>query len=302
MPVKKFVRDYLSFNRKERVGILSLTGLICIIYLLPALMQKQKPFPIKDLNLLATYRDSLDKHSADPNNFQNPSISTHYEPKRAPDYTEGELFEFDPNSLPESGWRKLGLNEKTSKTIIKYTSKGGKFRAVEDLQHIWGMPEGFFERVKPYVRIENSERRYETKEYIKTARKTFSIDINNSDTAHWIDLPGIGSKLASRIVNFREKLGGFYSIEQVKETFGLQDSVFQKIKPFLQISGDVKKININTATKDDLKTHPYIKWNIANAIVEYRNQHGNFQTIDELKKIAVIDEATFSRIVPYFVL
>jgi len=299
MPVKKFIRDYLSFNRKERVGILSLLGLICLIYFLPVIVEKKKPFPIKESNLLAQYSDSLEKQTQEPEKYENHSISTHYEPKRLPDYTVGDLFEFDPNNLPESGWRKLGLNEKTSKTITNYTGKGGKFRSAEDLQKIWGMPEGFFERVRPYVRIEISDPKPERKEYVKTAGKTISIDINNSDTSQWIELPGIGSKLASRIINFREKLGGFYSVEQVKETFGLQDSVFQKIKPFLQIRGDVKKININTATKDQLKTHPYIKWNLANAIVEYRNQHGNFQSINELKKVSLITEEVAVKLQSY---
>jgi len=112
-------------------------------------------------------------------------------------------------------------------------------------------------------------------------------------------LPGIGSKLAARIVNFRDKLGGFYSVDQVGETYGLADSTFQKIKGSLQLSGSVKKFNINTATKDELKIHPYIKWNLANAIVEYRNQHGAFKSLDELKNIVLIDEVTFEKIVHY---
>ena len=67
----------------------------------------------------------------------------------------------------------------------------------------------------------------------------------------------------------------------------------------MQLGGSVKKLNINTATKDELKTHPYIKWNLANAIVEYRNQQGGFKSLDDLKNIAIIDEATFERIAHY---
>ena len=64
-------------------------------------------------------------------------------------------------------------------------------------------------------------------------------------------------------------------------------------------AASVKKININLATVDELKAHPYIKWNIANAIVEYRNQHGNYSGIDELKKIAIMTNEIYSRIIPY---
>ena len=113
-------------------------------------------------------------------------------------------------------------------------------------------------------------------------------------------MPGIGSKLANRIIAFREKLGGFYKVEQVAETYGLPDSVFQKIKEKLVIgNSNVKKMNINNATVDELKVHPYIRYNIANAIVQYRNAHGNFSTVQDLKKIMIITEDIYSKVAPY---
>jgi competence ComEA-like helix-hairpin-helix protein len=133
----------------------------------------------------------------------------------------------------------------------------------------------------------------------KKARLTVA-DINTTDTTALIALPGIGSKLAYRIINFRDKLGGFHSVDQVGETYGLPDSTFQKIKPYLNINPNaVRKININTATKDELKAHPYIRWQLANAIVEYRNQHGTYKSIDDLRNIVLIDEATLNKIAPY---
>jgi competence ComEA-like helix-hairpin-helix protein len=135
-------------------------------------------------------------------------------------------------------------------------------------------------------------------------KKTFQpkvIDINTADTTAFISLPGIGSKLASRIANFREKLGGFYSIEQLGEVYGLQDSVFQKIRKYLRLNDpSVKKININIATVDELKAHPYIKYNIANAIIAYRNQHGPFSAVEDIKKIMVVTEELYSKMLPYF--
>lgn len=126
-----------------------------------------------------------------------------------------------------------------------------------------------------------------------------SIDINKADTTVFIALPGIGSKLASRIVNYREKLHGFYCVEQVAETFGLADSTFQKIKPWLVVTeGSIEKVNINTATAEALRT-PYISYNLANAIYEFRIQHGQFSTLEELKKIMLVDEALFKKITPY---
>jgi DNA uptake protein ComE-like DNA-binding protein len=129
------------------------------------------------------------------------------------------------------------------------------------------------------------------------------IEINSADTSALISLPGIGSKLALRIINFRDKLGGFASVDQVGETYGLPDSTFQKVKSRLQCnSNSVRKFNINTVDINTLRTHPYIKWNIANAIVNYRQQHGNYKSLDDLKKIVIVNTEAFNKIAPYLTL
>jgi DNA uptake protein ComE-like DNA-binding protein len=157
--------------------------------------------------------------------------------------------------------------------------------------------------VKDYISIRTSSRGLE-KNYTgalnsKTERKVWNIELNSADTTALAELPGIGVKLAQRIINFRDRLGGFYSVDQVGETYGLADSIFKKIKPYLHINGGVKKININTATRDELKLHPYIKWNLANILVEYRNQHGHYKSLEELKNISSIEETLFLKIAPY---
>ena len=112
-------------------------------------------------------------------------------------------------------------------------------------------------------------------------------------------MPGIGAKLGARIINYRNKLGGFYSVEQVGETFGLPDSTFQKIKPYLEVDEMVKKININTAELDELKAHPYIRYHLANAIVQYRKQHGSFRAVNDLSKIMIMDAENLRKMSPY---
>ena len=103
-----------------------------------------------------------------------------------------------------------------------------------------------------------------------------------------------------RIIRFREKLGGFYAVEQVRETFGLADSTFQRIMPFLQNETQlVKKLDLNKAGVDELKMHPYIKYNIARAIISYREQHGSYTSVESLKNIGAIDKVIFEKIQPY---
>jgi competence ComEA-like helix-hairpin-helix protein len=305
---QKWLKDYLLFTKKDRIALLCVIIIVAACVLLPGLFSRTpKPLALNQDAVLVLAMDTLQRRQAANTKYQREinSNSYQYESTETNSFSKGMLFQFDPNSISLDGWQRLGLNEKTSKTILKYVSKGGKFYKPEDLLKIWGMPEGFYERVKDYVVITSVARsypanNYENKTFVREERKIPVVNINDADTSSFIALPGIGSKLSARIVGFREKLGGFYSIEQIGETYGLADSTFQEIKGRLQVDADkVKKININTATKDELKVHPYIKWNLANAIVEYRAQHGAYKNLEELKNIAVVDEATFGKIVHY---
>lgn len=308
MQIKEAIRGYLTFGKRDRIGVIAVVILIGIIYSLPYLFaRKNEPFPAKQTSVLVKAIDTLatkEKGNHYSKGSDDSKDDYQYQPSQTKSFANGELFQFDPNTLSVEGWQKLGLSEKTSKTIEKYRSKGGKFYKSEDIKKIWGMPEGFYERVKDYIVIASLQNNYQQNNfdkptYTKTEKKVAVVNINEADTSAFISLPGIGNKLAARIINFRDKLGGFYSIDQVGETYGLPDSTFQKIKASLQLSGSVKKLNINTATKDELKVHPYIRWNLANAIVEYRNQHGAFKSLDDLKSIVAIDKATFEKIVHY---
>jgi len=233
--------------------------------------------------------------------------NNYYEPKSG----KGELFHFDPNTILPSDWRRLGLRDKTIQTITNFLNKGGHFYKPEDLQKIYGLHKDEYERLMPYVRIEaktakpneqfvSSKSKEETQPAKNFAARYSVIDVNTADTSALISLPGIGSKLAARIVNFREKLGGFYSVDQVGETYGLPDSTFQKIKQFLKLDNpSVNKININTATVDELKVHPYIKFSIANPIIAYRNEHGAFSKIEDIKKVMVVTDEIYKKIATY---
>ncbi len=315
--VKHFLNDYFNFTRKERIGIIFLLSLIIIFLFLPFFFtyfisnpkydHSQFEKEIAALNIKQP--DSAGKpafKNFDENNYQNyyqPS-EKNYLSKRP----KGELFYFDPNTLSEEGWIKLGIREKTAMTIQKYVSKGGKFYKPEDIGKIWGLHKDEIIRLIPYVRIAaKPDPEFTTtkniepyKTYEKPKYTTTTVDINTADTLAYIALPGIGSKLANRIIAFRDKLGGFYKVEQVAETFALPDSTFQKIKERLIITNTVvKKLNINSATVDDLKIHPYIRYQVANAIVQYRTQHGEFSTLNDLKKIMIITDEIYNKSVPY---
>jgi competence ComEA-like helix-hairpin-helix protein len=303
---KEFFSDYFHFTRKERIAAIVIVFLIFLIWLSPTvhrLIQSRRDSA--DKTWLVAAKQLETKKAELKTTVENHDLDEMIAPKKIAAHSPGLLFDFDPNVASDEEWTKLGLREKTIRIIKNFLDHGGRFKKPGDLKKIYGLSPGEFARLEPYIKIKNfipnnpvqnsGEKIY----HEKTVSKIF-IDINSTDTTAFISLPGIGNKLATRIVNFREKLGGFYSIDQVGETYGLSDSTFQKIKSFLTVDKiNLKKININTATKDELKVHPYLKWIFANAIVEYRNQHGNFSSVDDLKKISAITDEIFEKVKLY---
>ncbi|QNA43813.1 ComEA family DNA-binding protein [Lacibacter sediminis] len=312
----KWVKEYFSFTKKERNAIIILGSLALLFSLLPTLF----PFLVKsDIELVvdtAAQRELTaleilpDKNEQSTASYSDADL---YQPKESRfekyrrEKTAGELFAFDPNAATAEEWKRLGLRDKTIQTILKYRTKGGKFYKAADLQRIYGLHSDEYKRLAPYIQIETIAKPVRepaiVSNEIKTDRKEYNaavVDINHADTTTWKQLKGIGSAYARRIVNFRTKLGGFVSIEQVGETYGLPDSVFQKVKQQLRLgSSSINQIDVNNSTVEQLKAHPYIGFSVANSIVQYRSQHGNFSTITDLQKIGAIDEALYRKISPY---
>lgn len=223
-----------------------------------------------------------------------------------------ELFGFDPNTATENDFHRLGLPQRTVKSILNYRAKGGFFRKKEDFRKIYSLNEEDYTRLEPYIVFEQT---VAAGEAMRPA--TFSggsnpnvvpkfsakgpLDINLASMEDWQRLPGIGEKRASQIVRFRESLGGFLTIDQLGEMYGLPDSVFQKIRPMLSLNlFEVQKINLNMASVEDLDKHPYISGKQAKIIVAYREQHGDFTSVDDLTKIAVFsDKKWLGKVRPY---
>ena len=136
---------------------------------------------------------------------------------------------------------------------------------------------------------------------IKVKPKTFlRININQADSLAFSALNGIGPIFSSRIVRYRNWLGGFHSKEQLLDVYGIDSMLLNHILPHLMVSSsDVKKININTTNFSSLASHPYISKSVANSIIKYRNHHGNFTSLAELKLISLIDEDLFRKIAFY---
>ncbi|MDE1192847.1 MAG: helix-hairpin-helix domain-containing protein [Arachidicoccus sp.] len=234
--MKKFNwKDYFIFSKKERrfaVWIIVIVGIVTFISIyfqgkddsdsVTKLFDKELTDSAKNLIVRTnTSNDSISKDSIIPK----------------------QLFVFDPNTLDENGWKKLGLPQRTIHTIINYRSKGGKFYKPEDLKKIYGLDKEMAEELIPYVSLQtNKINTFKQNEFHNNnqqnnypVKKYTTININSATEEEWKSLPGIGEVLSKRIVKFRNSKGSFASIDEVGKTYGLQDSVFQKIKPYLKL-------------------------------------------------------------------
>ncbi len=312
---KHFLKDYFNFTKKERSGIIVLVLIILILIVAPIFypyfIKEEIPDHSQFENEISQLRIDSSAKKSYSKNFDNEYYNDYSSSGKKYSTVKAEVFFFDPNTASVNDWIRLGIKEKTAQTIQKYISKGGKFYKPEDIKKIWGLHPSDVERLLPYVSIKNKTKeypQYEKKEYTKNtnsySRKVIqNVDVNLADTTEYIALPGIGSKLSQRIIAFREKLGGFYSIDQVGETYFLPDSTFQKIKPYLVLnSKSIKQININSASVDEMKSHPYLRYNLANAIFQYRKQHGNFNSVEDVKKIMLVTDEIYNKAAPYLAL
>ena len=220
------------------------------------------------------------------------------------------LFSFDPNTASEGDFKKLGIPGRTIQSMLHYREKGGVFRKKEDLAKIYTLSKEDYARLEPLIVFQTPYGTEKKTPYISATgnventpkeRGNGPIDINQASVETWMSLPLIGEKRAQQIVNFREKLGGFRSIDQLAEMYNLPDSVFQRIKPQLVVKAyPTHTLNINTVSAEALDAHPYISKKQADLIIAYRTQHGNFAHTEDILNIkAFTDKAWWDKVSPY---
>ena len=205
-----------------------------------------------------------------------------------------QMFPFDPNSLSADQWSQLGLTERQAGVIIHYVAKGGRFYKKEDLKKIYAITANDYARLEPYINIPGSN--IESKK-LKPGE---AIELNSADSARLTELNGIGPSFAVRIIRYRDRLGGFYQKEQLKEIYGVDSSKYAVINQEVSVNQRVvKKIDINAVSFDQLRLFPYLSYKQVNAIIQYRVQHGNYKSLADIKNIAILDEKTLQKIQPY---
>ncbi|MBR1656676.1 MAG: helix-hairpin-helix domain-containing protein [Prevotella sp.] len=220
-----------------------------------------------------------------------------------------ERFPFDPNTADSTQLLRLGLSPWQVRNIYKYRAKGGIYRKPEDFAKLYGLTVKQYKSLQPYIRISedyqpaatlynNTREEYvrDTLKYPVKLKESEHIILNLADTSQLKKVPGIGSGWARQIVAYRERLGGFYSTDQLLDIEGFPEDAL----PYLQIQNpQLRKINVNKPTLNQLRQHPYIGFYRAKAIVDYRRLKGNLKSLNELSLHKDFTEKAIQRLKPY---
>jgi competence protein ComEA len=282
--MKSQIKNYLSITKKEWNGLVVLIALIVLVLAAPyvyQLFRKDKVADFKDFDKAVA---QLSKAESQPYK----SIGNLSDVKIA----HPVMFPFDPNNLSIDQWKQLGLSERQATVIKHYEAKGGRFYKPEDVKKIYAISPDDYKRLVPYINIPETA-------YARKAKPGEIIELNSADSARLTELKGIGPAFAMRIVRYRERLGGFYHKEQLKE-IGIDSLKYAGLSS--QVSANpakVTKIKINTVSFNQLRLFPYLSYNQVNAIIQYRAQHGNYTSIADMKNIVLLDDVTLHKIEPY---
>jgi competence protein ComEA len=304
------IRNYFAFNRKETNGTIILIVVMVLLLAAPFFYSSY----LDSHGYVASQADKkmLDSLVAVLESGNN-STKVNYQAEAQKSPIKITLFAFDPNRATVSELQQLGVPARLAERISNYRSKGGRFRIKQDLMKVYGFPEPLFVELKPHITLPDtlaraSRKPYPTpdtaapkRSYNKASYEPAAFDLNEADTTALKRLKGIGSGFSRRIILYRAKLGGFVDAAQVREIYGLEEEVADEVLRYGMVkAGFVPvQIDINIATVDELKVHPYISSSLARLIVGYRKQHGRYNSVEDLRNIKILKEEDFVKLKPY---
>jgi len=290
---RKLIRNSFGFSRSQTNGFIVLLPVVTIILFSEPVYRWWVSQRTEDFSKERAALDSL--HIA----WQKQKVEENQIP------IEEEIpisfFSFDPNTASADELKALGFSTRLSKRLLNYREKGGRFKVKSDLKKLYGLDSAFYQALVPFISLPVEIPKKESAFTPFEKKKPEVFDLNEADTTQLKSVYGIGSVLANRIVKYRDKLGGFITQDQLREVYGLDTAVVKRIvkASYLSQNFSPQKININSAEELALASHPYSSRKIAKAIVAYRFQHGNFSSVDDLRRIHLIDDKVFDRIYPY---
>ena len=299
------LRKFLSFNKGERIAIITILAVIFLLVLACVLHRPRVSLDETSLHnldsLLALRNSALEKQQqkATENTVQ--------------EVAELTPFPFNPNTMTEEEGRRIGLTDRQIRNIINYRDKGGKFYSKSDLSKLYTISEEDFAQLEAFIVLPELSRKAAAKvdaelkssqqEEPKTEEKKAIpiVDLNIVDSLTLVELPQIGPYTAMRIIEFRDKLGGFVDKEQLRDVKGMDSTRFVAIEPYI-IIGDAEpsKIDVNRADFKNLVHHPYLNYEQVKRIVNQREKRGMIKNWAQLEAL-IKDDGEVNPLLQYYV-
>lgn len=326
------LKDFFYLQRNDRQAIMVLLGIVIVCVTLVIVVGMLTPSNGDSLNnqlasSYATSRNAASGNYTRKNAAQGKATNQQHLYYKV-DGVPHELFAFDPNTADSTQLLRLGLQPWQVRSIYRYRAKGGIFREPSDFARLYGLTKKQYEVLAPYIIIGEDYRPASDYYGRKTGRQGYAqgrgnsqdgssypeaekqkvysypqklkpgqhVSVNSSDTTELMKIPGIGSYYAKAIVRYRDKLGGFASLSQLREIEGLPEEAL----PFLTVNAnEVRKLNINKLSLNQLRQHPYLNFYQAKEICDYRRLKGPIHNLQELKFLKDFPTNEIERLKPY---
>ncbi|MAE85205.1 MAG: hypothetical protein CMB80_20895 [Flammeovirgaceae bacterium] len=294
--IRQWIIDTLGFTRSEANGTLVLVVILLVSIIVPRLVLMST----NNLNKRFTVnQDKLDQWSKELEQ----SIKKKDSPIKVEEITTTQRFRFDPNTASKEELLSLGFAQRVANNIISYREKGGEFKIKKDLSRIYGISEALMADLWPLISLPEEYEHTKTDDIPLKKKETVTVskfDLNHVDAATLQSIRGIGPVLSERIIKFRDRLGGFHSTSQLDEVYGLDSLVINKILEKSTLDNTVlNQINLNTDSLKALYQHPYIDYNLAKAIYNFRVQRGRLDSVAQIKSIKILNDSIYQKIYPY---
>jgi len=200
-----------------------------------------------------------------------------------------DLQPFNPNFITDYKGFKLGMTTAEIDKLLKFRSTGKYVNSAAEFQQVTGVSTEVLDKISPYFKFPEWTQNKKANSYAENSEQVVlkNIDLNKATIEELVAIKGIGDYYANAIINERQKLGGFVSIHQIDFIKGLRPEAVKILKQNTSVknSATIKKVNVNTATKEELAQIPYINSHIARQIVVYRSKQENPLKIEDLEKI-----------------
>jgi DNA uptake protein ComE-like DNA-binding protein len=313
-----YLNDFFSWSKKERIGVIVLSIVLLSLFLLNFFFDRwfipeQAGWNADSLKYYTLILESLEKDLENLQPKLNADSLNNF--KKVPEKNQPiNYFPFDPNKIKTVDWIKLGFSKKQTEIILKFKKSIGGFRTTEDLGRCFVIDENKMSDLSPFIRIDttllnniNSDRNdnYQPDNPIieKENKKSVIVEINSADSIQLLEIRGIGPYFANKILSYRNKLGGYIKKEQLLEIWNFDSVRYEKInEQFIIDTSLILKINVNRVDANFLKLHPYIRWSLANAMVKYREQHGDYNNLSDIKNVVLMTDSIYNKLYPYLVI